>query len=117
MTKPWDMVYSDNRLTQGLAKLSQTPYKFITEEINFAKVFTKTNDNKILIVIEAFNKALQQEIAPGLMHQLLNHYEVCLFAPMLAALKAKQLSKVSIYTDAGIYNLTAKQVQPWWHFW
>lgn len=109
----WDVVYSDNRLAQGLAELTQTQYKPLTSELNFAKEFCRTSDDKLLIVVEAFNKA-RHHVDSTSMTQILNQYEEKLFAPLIAAFKAKQIAKVSIYTDTGIYNISAK---PWWRIW
>ena len=108
---PWQMLYTDDSLAQGMAQQHQLDYRPWPKHLD--EVLANKPQGKQLL----YSSALHADFIHGDVDEWqrrLEAYEQAIFTPLLAHLKAKTIRQLSLITDHERIELTYQQARKWW---
>lgn len=100
--RQWSFIISDEMLAKGLSMIAATPFDELPD--NYSGIKNTGSTYNGLVVINAFQKFSNYHDLEGWLEALM-HYESNWFAPLLNALKRKELDQLHIRTDIRSINL------------
>ncbi len=109
----WARVYSDDLLSRGLAAFTRTPIAGLPDRLEALQAGLKSVGNVLVIFSEGLRYSHYPDIEGW--REFILRLERDWFAPLLLALKTKQLSELTIFTgDSKSFTVNRSALWRWW---
>jgi hypothetical protein len=108
----WSMVYSSDPFTRGLAMLSMTPCRDVTETAS-AVLPVLNEQTEVLVCLEDCRVPAQYGDLPR-WHDILTDLEQHWFEPILRAVQENTVQELTVITDHRIFRLARPDLKKFW---